>query len=99
MPIRYIKNLANGSSLALWHIEESEEELLADLHISLREENELHSIRSEKGRIRWLAVRKALNSLFPEDISECFKDSHGKPYVRNFQGYISLSHSNDYAIA
>lgn len=99
MPIRYIKTLVDGSTLALWHIEESEEELLSHLNISSRELNELHAIRSEKGRIRWLAVRKALNSLFPEDVSESFKDEHGKPFVCNFSGYISLSHSNDYAIA
>jgi len=99
MPIRYIKTLDNGSSLALWHIEENEEELVSHVKISCREEEELHAIRSEKGRIRWLAVRKALNSLFPEDISECEKDEHGKPFISNYSGYISLSHSNDYAIA
>jgi len=99
MPIRYIKELANGSFLALWHIEENEDELLAHLKISSRELKELHGIRSEKGRVRWLAVRKALNSLFPEDISECLKDEHGKPFVSNYDGYISLSHSNEYAIA
>jgi len=99
MPIRYIKTLVDGSTLALWHITENEEELLSHVNISPRELEEVHGIRSEKGRVRWLAVRKALNSLFPEDISECFKDEHGKPFVNNFNGYISLSHSNDYAIA
>jgi 4'-phosphopantetheinyl transferase len=99
MPIRYIKTLANGSSLCLWHIEESEEELRSNLSISNREEKELLTIRSEKGRVRWLAVRRALNVLFPNGVSECLKDEHGKPYIENFGGYISLSHSNDFAIA
>lgn len=99
MPIRYIKTLVDGSTLALWHITESEEELSSHVRTSSREHAELQGIRSVKGRIRWLAVRKALNSLFPEDISECLKDEHGKPFVNNFNGYISLSHSNEYAIA
>ena len=63
------------------------------------ERDELYKIRSPYGRIRWLAVRRALNSLFPQDITECLKDEHGKPYVKGFDGYISLSHSNEYAIA
>ena len=99
MPLRYKKNFADGSSLALWQIEETEEELRSQLVISLREERELETIRAEKGRVRWLAVRKALNSLFPEDISESRKDEHGKPFVCNYDGYISLSHSNDFAVA
>ncbi len=99
MPIRYIKTLANGSSLCLWQIEESEEELRSSLSISNREQNELFAIRSEKGRVRWLAVRQALNALFPEGVAECFKDEHGKPYIDKYEGYISLSHSNDFAIA
>lgn len=99
MPIHYIKTLTNGSSLCLWHIEESEEELRANLNISKREQNELLAIRSERGRVRWLAVRKALNALFPDGVAECLKDEHGKPYIDNYEGYISLSHSNDFAIA
>jgi len=99
MPVRYIKTLANGSSLCLWYIEESEKELHSNLTISSREQKELSGIRSERGRIRWLAVRQALNALFPHGVAECLKDEHGKPYIANYNGYISLSHSNDFAIA
>lgn len=99
MPIEYIKKLSDGSSLALWRIEESERQLLDHLQLSSREFDELQSIRSEEGRVRSLASRKALNSLFEQDVSECMKDEHGKPFVLGYEGYVSLSHSFDFAIA
>lgn len=99
MPIEYIKSLSDGSSLALWRIEENERQLLDHLKLSSREFDELQCIRSEEGRVRSLASRKALNSLFKEDVSECMKDEHGKPFVLGYEGYVSLSHSFDFAIA
>jgi len=99
MPIEYIKSLSDGSSLALWRIEENERQLLDHLKLSSREFDELQCIRSEEGRVRSLAGRKALNSLFKEDVSECMKDEHGKPFVLGYEGYVSLSHSFDFAIA
>ena len=99
MPIEYIKSLSDGSSLALWRIEENERQLLDHLQLSSREFDELQSIRSEEGRVRSLAGRKALNSLFEQDVSECLKDEHGKPFVLGYEGYVSLSHSFDFAIA
>lgn len=99
MPIRFIKEIEDGSTLALWYIDEDEAILKKGLKMSDAEERELSNIRAPYGRIRWLAVRRALNSLFSQDITECFKDEHGKPFVKGFDGYISLSHSNEYAIA
>lgn len=84
--------------MALWHIQESESGLHDDLKISDAERLELEGLKSEKGRIRWLAVRRALSSLFPNDV-ECFKDEHGKPHIKDYTGFISLSHSNEYAVA
>lgn len=98
MPIQFIRNLADGGSLALWHIQEGEKELSEGLKISAAELEELEGLKSEKGRIRWLAVRRALSSLFPGYV-ECFKDEHGKPYIKDYPGFISLSHSNEYAVA
>lgn len=99
MPIEYIKSLPDGSSLALWRIAEDERQLLNHLQLSDREFDELQAIRSEQGRVRSLAGRKALNCLFEEDVSECMKDEHGKPFVLGYEGYVSLSHSFDFAIA
>lgn len=99
MPIRFIKEIEDGSTLALWYIDEEEVVLKKGLKMSEAEERELSNIRAPYGRIRWLAVRRALNSLFSQDITECLKDEHGKPFVKDFDGYISLSHSNEYAIA
>src|SRR5690606_26993771 len=67
--------------------------------IRSQELSELEKIRSEKGRVRWLAVRSALSSLFPDENFECLKDEHGKPYLLGYDGHVSLSHSNDYAVA
>lgn len=99
MPIRFIKKIEDGSTLALWYIDEDEDKLREGLRMSDLERQELSKIRSPYGRIRWLAVRRALNCLFAQDITECLKDEHGKPYVKGFDGYISLSHSNEYAAA
>ena len=99
MPIRFIKKMKDGSKLALWYIDEEETTLERNLKMSETEREELSKIRSPYGILRWLAVRRALNSLFSQDITECLKDEHGKPFVKGFDGYISLSHSNEYAAA
>ena len=98
MPIQFIKKLPDGGALALWHIQEDENELYDDLKIRAAEREELEGLKSVKGRVRWLAVRRALSSLFPDHV-ECLKDEHGKPYIKDYSGFISLSHSNEYAVA
>lgn len=58
----------------------------------------LHFSGSEESR----NARKLLAHLFLEEYISCCrleKDKNGKPYVKGFDGYISLSHSEDYAAA
>lgn len=84
--------------LTIWKIEEAESELLPLLSLDTNELRELESIRAPQSRLRWMASRLALKSVFDEwkpiDIQ---KDIHGKPFFGMLDGHFSLSHSGEFA--
>jgi len=88
----------DGMVLTIWKIEEAESELLPLLSLDTNELRELESIRAPQSRLRWMASRLALKSVFDEwkpiDIQ---KDIHGKPFFGMLDGHFSLSHSGEFA--
>lgn len=98
MSLAYLKELDLHSRIALWKIEESEEELIAMLQLDESELAKLSSMAKGKRTLHWLATRVLLRYLLqtPEFIS-CPSDANGKPYLPDFPYEISLTHSFDYA--
>ena len=98
MSLAYLKELDSSNRIALWKIEESEEELIAMLQLDESELAKLSSMAKGKRTLHWLATRVLLRYLLqtPEFIS-CPSDSNGKPYLPDFPYEISLTHSFDYA--
>jgi 4'-phosphopantetheinyl transferase len=98
MPIVYNKNVAENTVLAIWKIEENEEELIAGLQLKQHELDIISSLNNGKRLIHWLSTRLLLRKLLnTEQYIDCKFDEHGKPYLTNFDFQISLSHSYDYA--
>lgn len=96
------EKLNEKASWALWHILESEEELLDRLQAGARELEELSIIRNETRRLEWLACRILLKQLaYSQQVNytELKKDSFGKPYLAGSPAFISLSHSFPFAAA
>ena len=98
MSLAYLKELDAHSRIALWKIEESEDELISMLQLDEAELAKLSSLAKGKRTLHWLATRVLLRYLLqtPEFIS-CPSDSNGKPYLPDFPYEISLTHSYDYA--
>ncbi|MBI1306456.1 MAG: 4'-phosphopantetheinyl transferase superfamily protein [Bacteroidetes bacterium] len=93
MPL--VQTIKSGnSSIAIWKIEESFEELQNSGNRSAQISDITHPERNRQ----WLACRKALESLVGDSILTLFKDEAGKPHLES-NGYISLSHTAGYAVA
>ena len=99
MPLYRKTIFEDGMVLTIWKIEETESELRSLLSLNTNETQELESIKAPKSRLRWMASRVALKSVFEEwKTIEIQKDSHGKPFFEMLNGHFSLSHSGEFAV-
>ncbi len=98
MPIVYQKNIDEHTSLAVWKIEETEEQLLSGLQLKQHELDVIASLSNGKRALHWLSTRLLLRTMLnTSEYIDCRMDDHGKPYLVNSDAQISLSHSYDYA--
>lgn len=98
MPIVYQKNIDEQTSLAVWKIEETEEQLISGLQLKQHELDIIASLSNGKRALHWLSTRLLLRTMLnTSDYIDCQMDDHGKPYLVNSDTHISLSHSYDYA--
>ncbi|GAB1444547.1 MAG: 4'-phosphopantetheinyl transferase superfamily protein [Cyclobacteriaceae bacterium] len=91
-------NGVNAGKIALWHITEDENTLSNEL-------NPIYfptEIISPQKRLEWLAGRLLLRHLVDSSgltYHGIEKDKFGKPFLKNHDHYISLSHSYPYVAA
>ncbi len=98
MALAYRKEIDQHTSYAIWKIEETAEELVAQLQLKEHEKSYLQTLNKSKRNLHWLSTRVLLrNMMDTEQYIDCRVDEHGKPYLINFPHHISLSHSYDYA--
>ena len=98
MPVIYNKNIDEQTILAVWKIEEGEEELLSGLQLKQHELDFIASLHNGKRLLHWLSTRLLLRKMLnTQEYIDCRMDEHGKPYLVNSPYHISLSHSYDYA--
>ena len=99
MPLYRKTTFDDGMVLTIWKIEETESELRPLLSLDANEVRELESIKAPQSRLRWMASRLALKSVFEEwKVIEIHKDVHGKPFFEMQKGHFSLSHSREFAV-
>lgn len=98
MPIVLNKKIDNQTVLAVWKIEETEEQLISSLQLKQHELDVIASLSVGKRALHWLSTRVLLRTMLnTADYIDCQMDEHGKPYLVNSDAHISLSHSYDYA--
>jgi 4'-phosphopantetheinyl transferase len=98
MALAYHREIDLNTSFAIWKIEESADELLAQLQLKEHELSYLDTLINGKRNMHWLSTRVLLRRMMETDnYIDCKVDSSGKPYLSNFPHHISLSHSYDYA--
>jgi 4'-phosphopantetheinyl transferase len=98
MPITFQENIDENTSIGLWKITETPEELEQKLQLKEHELLLLHSLSKEKRNLHWLATRVLLRKMLDtHEYIDCQADEYGKPILMNHPHHISLSHSYDYA--
>jgi len=94
MPLIKTIWLGIDSAVALWRIEEPEEEL-SYLALESCPEDIIHPPK----RLEWLAARALVARLVQEiglDYTGLRKDDYGKPFLKGLPHYLALSHSFPY---
>ena len=89
------KKLDNKAEIAVWHVTESEEELLSLTSVPNDELEEISLFRSESQRRQKLAVRALINEVFEEKMYLNHHDN-GQPYLENCATNISITHTDNY---
>ena len=89
------KKLENKAEIAVWHVTESEEELLSLTSVPNDELEEISLFRSESQRRQKLAVRALINEIFEEKMYLNHHDN-GQPYLENCATNISITHTENY---
>ena len=96
MPIVFNKNIDDDTVLAVWKIEETEEQLMSGLQLKQHELDIIASLNNGKRLLHWLSTRLLLRKMLNTfEYIDCQIDEHGKPYLPNLGYHISLSHSYD----
>lgn len=95
MPLYETKHIDTEVILAVWRIEEEEQELYRQVYLSEEDKLLYERMRSEKRRKEWLATRLLVQLMLEEDISISYEDS-GKPYIANATWRISISHKKEF---
>ena len=93
----YLKKELEDSktTIAVWQITETEEQLKEMSSTPTDEMEEISFIKSESLRKQRLAVRALLNELFDEKVYLSHHDN-GKPYLENQVTNISITHTEKY---
>jgi len=98
MPVILNKIIDEHTRLAVWKIEETEEELFGGLQLKTHELDFIASLNNGKRLLHWLSTRLLLRrTLETNDYIDSRMDDQGKPYLVNGDYQISFSHSFDYA--
>ena len=89
------KKLDSKAEIAVWHVTETEEELIRLSSVPTDEMEEISLFRNENQRRQKLAVRALINELFDEKMYLNHHDN-GKPYLENCATNISITHTENY---
>lgn len=102
MAVVFSKNISDQCVVTLWKIEEDANFFLKYLHIKEEDlancSKATHSIK----QLEWLASRACVKytvELLEHKYQGIEKDEHNNPYLSKIQGFVSLSHTSNYAVA
>lgn len=98
MPVFLQKNLSPDTLLAVWHIQESKEQLIHLLGKNISDASQTFRINSANA-LHYLASRVILCQLFENQEITLSKNTHNKPilWINKKEWNISITHSHDFA--
>ncbi|MGI9532181.1 4'-phosphopantetheinyl transferase superfamily protein [Lutimonas sp.] len=95
MPIYKIINSSNKTTIYVWKIEESLDDLKDDLSLTEHSLTRLNGMKSELHQKGFLSVRKLLNYAGYQDFNLSY-NTYGKPFLDDDK-HISITHSFNFA--
>ena len=102
MGVIFSKNISEECIMTVWKIEEESDFFLNYLNIKEEDlanrSNATHPIK----QLEWLASRTCVKytvELLEHNYQGIEKDEHNNPYLSKIKGFVSLSHTNEYAVA
>lgn len=98
MPLALHQYLPDSTELGVWHITESESELVNRLQLNDDELSWLKTITHDKRYLHWLGSRVLIRWMLQTDqFIQLSANEYKKPILTNFPHEVSISHSNDMA--
>lgn len=88
--------------LAIWKITETIENLLAQIDFNKYDQASYDVISNDEKKLEWLSSRLTIRYLVEKIGGEylgIIKDKHNKPYLKDINYHLSISHSFPYAAA
>lgn len=102
MSVTFSKNISENCIITLWRIEEEADFFLEYLHISEKDLAICSKATHPVKQLEWLASRTCVKYTV-EQLNYTYqgieKDEHNNPYLSKNQGFVSISHTSDYAVA
>ncbi len=95
MPLHKVININSSTSVFLWKITESFDDLFNEIQLKDGNLTRLNSMKSELHQRAFLSVRKLLGYCGYTDFDLVYNES-GKPYLKDGR-HISISHSHEFA--
>ena len=102
MPVIFSKNISENCIVTLWKIEEEADFFLRYLHIKEEHLADISNATHPIKQLEWLASRTCVKytvELLKHNYQGIEKDEHNNPYLSEIQGFVSLSHTSNYAVA
>ncbi|SKB91911.1 4'-phosphopantetheinyl transferase family protein [Dyadobacter psychrophilus] len=96
MAICYIKSISDDSTLGLWHMTESWQEMQEMANLPNSEYLPLEEKKTDRRKQEWLACRILLQEMIHSQPLIKY-DENRKPRIKNSTRQLSMSHSGDYA--
>ncbi len=84
-----------GDRVAIWHLTENLDELLDLIELSSEDKQTISQFKLDKRKQEWICSRLLLKQLLNE-YPQIGYSTNGKPYLKNSDLHISISHTNGY---
>jgi len=98
MPVEFIRKINKDIVLGLWKITEDIECFLSELYLTEKEIEKLNSFVNENRKKHWLAYRILIDKMLNNNKHyEIEYDGFGKPFLKDSDNYISVTHTGKYA--
>lgn len=99
MPLLFNKKIENEIHFLIWHLTESLDELLSQSQLGIDDREAFSEISHTQKQIEFLAGRLAIKKLCELEsigFEGIIKDENGKPFLKNSEFEMSISHTIDY---